>query len=105
MPNIKLLTFTSLYPNAEHPRHGIFVENRLRNLIDSGEVESLVVAPIPWFPFSSAIFGNYGRFAKVPKQESRHGIDILHPRFPVLAQNWYDNGPLPYDMLFVTSIK
>lgn len=86
MSNIKLLTFTSLYPNAEHPRHGIFVENRLRHLIDSGQVESLVVAPVPWFPFPGTIFGNYGRYSKVPKHENRHGIDVLHPRYPVLPK-------------------
>lgn len=86
MPNIKLLTFTSLYPNNEQPTHGIFVENRLRHLLDSGQVESKVVAPVPWFPFSGSHFGSYGKYAKIPKHERRHGIDIVHPRYPVIPK-------------------
>lgn len=86
MPKIKLLTFTSLYPNSEQPSHGIFVENRLRHLLASGQVESRVVAPVPWFPFSGSSFGNYGKLAQVPKRENRYGIDILHPRYPVIPK-------------------
>ena len=44
---MKLLTFSTLYPNSEQPNHGIFVETRLRYLIASGQVESRVVAPVP----------------------------------------------------------
>ncbi len=31
---VKILTFSSLYPNAAQPYHGVFVENRLRHLVD-----------------------------------------------------------------------
>ena len=30
MTGLSLLTFTTLYPNARQPNHGVFVENRLR---------------------------------------------------------------------------
>ena len=50
---IRLVTFSTLYPNAVQPNHGVFVENRLRHLIASGEVVSRVVAPVPYFPFRS----------------------------------------------------
>ncbi|MGH7000378.1 MAG: hypothetical protein ACREEA_02605 [Stellaceae bacterium] len=49
-PNIRILTFTTLYPNAAQPNHGIFVENRLRHLVASGRVAAHVLAPVPWFP-------------------------------------------------------
>lgn len=78
---MKLLTFTSLYPNAIHPGHGPFVEMRLRKLIESGGVESRVVAPVPWFPTRHPRFGRYGEFAQVPKSERRHDIEVLHPRY------------------------
>jgi glycosyltransferase involved in cell wall biosynthesis len=77
----KLLTFTTLFPNCEWPNHGIFVENRLRHLLDSGEAESVVVAPIPYFPLSARRFGRWGRFARVEPREERHGLVIHHPRF------------------------
>lgn len=83
---IRLLVFTTLYPDAVRPRHGVFVEERLRNLVDSGRIEATVVAPVPWFPFRQRVFGDYATFARVPGYEERHGIRILHPRFPVIPK-------------------
>lgn len=77
----RILTFTSLFPNVEQPRHGIFIETRLTKLRDSGEVDARVVAPVPWFPFSAARFGRFGAFARVPAVETRHGVAVHHPRF------------------------
>ncbi|MDH5750105.1 MAG: glycosyltransferase family 4 protein, partial [Rhodospirillales bacterium] len=68
---MKILTFSTLYPNAVRPTHGVFVENRLRHLVEDGEVTSRVVAPVPWFPFRSSRFGVYGDFARVPAEEVR----------------------------------
>ena len=78
---MKILTLTSLYPNAAQPNHGVFVENRLRHLATSAGVEVRVVAPVPWFPSTHPRFGRYAIFAKVPPAENRHGLQILHPRF------------------------
>ncbi|HJR14625.1 MAG TPA: glycosyltransferase family 4 protein [Rhodanobacteraceae bacterium] len=82
----RLLVFTSLYPNAAQPRHGVFVEERLRHLLDSGRVAATVVAPVPWFPFKHQRFGTYAAFARVPEREQRHGMQILHPRYPVIPK-------------------
>lgn len=78
---MKILTFTSLYPNAVNPQHGIFVETRLRKLVESGEVDARVIAPIQSFPVSFGPFARYAAFAAAPRLETRHGIDIHHPRF------------------------
>jgi len=78
---MKILTFSTLYPHAARPSHGIFVEIRLRHLLASGKVESKVVAPVPWFPSSNPRFGEYAIFARVPREERRHGIDVMHPRY------------------------
>lgn len=91
---MKLLTFSTLFPNAEQPNHGIFVETRLRYLLASGKAQARVVAPIPWFPSSSPRFGDYARFAKVPKSDQRHGIDILHPRFAIVPKIGMNMAPL-----------
>jgi glycosyltransferase involved in cell wall biosynthesis len=72
---IRLLTLTTLFPNAVRPRHGIFVANRLRRLCDTGEAEAHVIAPIPWFP------GAYRDAAAVPGAEAVDGFDVLHPRY------------------------
>lgn len=81
-----LLVFSSLYPNAAQPHHGVFVEERLRHLVGSGRVAATVVAPVPWFPFQHHRFGTYATFARVPEHEERFGIRILHPRYPVIPK-------------------
>ncbi|WP_240791229.1 glycosyltransferase [Roseomonas sp. AR75] len=53
----------------------MFVENRLRHLVASGEAESTVLAPVPWFP------GRTPPRAAVPATERRHGLTVHHPRF------------------------
>ena len=78
---IKTLLFSTLYPSSARPIHGIFVETRLRELLKSGEVETQVVAPVPWFPFSGERWGEYGRFAATPRFEQRNGVDLHHPRY------------------------
>ncbi|MFQ5533346.1 MAG: glycosyltransferase family 4 protein [Sphingomonadales bacterium] len=83
---MKLLTFSTLYPNAKMPHHGVFVENRLRHLVRDGAVQSRVVAPIPWFPCRHSMFGQYATFAAVPQRGERHGISIQYPRFPLLPK-------------------
>ena len=78
---IRTLLFSSLYPSEVRPIHGIFVETRLRELIKSGQVESKVVAPVPWFPFTGERFGEYGKFAATPRVEHRNGLEVHHPRY------------------------
>lgn len=78
---IRVLVFSTLFPNAAQPNHGVFVENRLRHTLALGELEAEVVAPVPIFPFSHPIFGRYAAFARAPRQEVRHGVEVWHPRY------------------------
>src|SRR5262245_2981660 len=87
---IRILTFSSLFPNPEQPQHGIFVAERLRYLLASGEVEANVVAPTPWFPSAAPVFGRYARFAAIPAESDWQGLRVLHPRFVVVpGPGWY----------------
>ncbi len=81
MAALRVLTFTTLYPNAEMPNHGVFVENRLRQTMAHHDVRATVVAPVRFFPFTSSVFGSYARYARVPRVEERHGIAVHHPRY------------------------
>jgi glycosyltransferase involved in cell wall biosynthesis len=83
---MRLLTFSTLYPNSVTPSHGIFVETRLRHLLASGAVQSRVIAPVPWFPSSHPRFGSYAGFAAVPPHEERNGIAVDHPRYLLLPK-------------------
>ena len=83
---IRIITFTTLYPNSAQPNHGIFVENRLRHLVATGQVASRVVAPVGWVPFDWPILGRHALMARVPPREARFGLPVLHPRFLVVAK-------------------
>lgn len=88
---MRILTLTTLYPNAAMPAHGVFVENRLRALLREGGIEAKVVAPVPWFPFRQSVFGKYAAFAAAPQAETRHGIEVTHPRYllpPKIGMTW-----------------
>jgi glycosyltransferase involved in cell wall biosynthesis len=91
---IRLLTFSTLFPNNARPNHGVFVENRLRHLIASGEATSEVIAPVPWFPSSHPWFGDWAVNAQVVRQETRHGITVRHPRFPAIPRVGMSLAPM-----------
>jgi len=78
---VRILTFSTLFPSSVRPGHGIFVETRLRELMASGNLESRVVAPVPWFFSKDARYGDYAKFARTPLREFRNGLDVQHPRY------------------------
>lgn len=90
---LRVLTFSTLYPNSVRPTYGIFVETRLRHLLQTGEVEARVVAPVPWFPLTHSMFGDYARQAQVPRHETLRGILVAHPRYLVVPKVGMSSTP------------
>jgi teichuronic acid biosynthesis glycosyltransferase TuaC len=83
---MKILTFTTLYPNEARPSHALPVETRLRHVVETGAIQLEVVAPVPWFPSQHPAFGDYAVHARAPREEVRHGIRVLHPRYPLVPK-------------------
>ncbi len=81
---MRVLTFTSLFPSVARPTHGIFVETRLRQLLTLGSIESRVIAPVPHVPLFNSRFGYYAGCASTPTEETRDGIKVVYPRYPVV---------------------
>ena len=91
---LRVLVFSTLYPNQAQPNHGVFVENRLRHTLAQGGIEATVLAPVPWFPFRHPRFrplrhlcggpasGNPARPGNSPSPLPRYPQDRqpLHPR-------------------------
>jgi glycosyltransferase involved in cell wall biosynthesis len=101
---IKLLTFTTLYPNAKRPAHGIFVENRIRHLIASGEATTKVVAPVPYVPAMVGMPVRYRLLSDVPDVEQQHGIEVWHPRYFLLPKVSMSVAPLSLYMAAKRSV-
>lgn len=84
---MKILTVTTLFPYANNPKHGVFIETRLRHLkLHFPDVEIKVIAPVPWFPLRQKMFGSYASYASAPLREERFGMEVYHPRFLVLPK-------------------
>jgi glycosyltransferase involved in cell wall biosynthesis len=82
----RVLVFSTLFPNAAQPNHGVFVENRLFHTLALGGLQATVIAPVPYFPSRHPMFGRYAAFARVPRSEVREGVEIWHPRYPVMPK-------------------
>ncbi len=79
----RVLVFSTLYPNAAQPNHGVFVENRLKETVALGGLDATVLAPVPFFPVAHPMFGRYAAYARAPRHEERHGVQVWHPRYAV----------------------
>lgn len=91
---IRTLLFSTLYPSSLRPLHGIFVETRLRELLKTGQVETRVVAPVPWFYSKHLRHGDQAAMARTPAYETWHGIDVSHPRYPLIPKLGMTTAPL-----------
>jgi teichuronic acid biosynthesis glycosyltransferase TuaC len=78
---MKIVTFTTLFPNVVQNHHGIFTETTLKHQLATTEIQANVVAPVPWFPSKSPRFGRYGAYASIPLLEHRIGVNVHHPRY------------------------
>jgi len=91
---IRSLLFSTLYPSSVRPIHGIFVETRLRELLQTGGIETRVVAPVPWFPSTRPRWGEWARMASTPAHEVHNGIEVHHPRYPLPPKVGMTMAPL-----------
>jgi glycosyltransferase involved in cell wall biosynthesis len=83
---LRVLVFSTLFPNECEPVKGLFVEQRVRQWHSVARTDTRVIAPIPWWPLRQRFFGRYALYAGVPQVETRAGIPVLHPRFPVIPK-------------------
>jgi len=80
---VRLLTFTSLFPNSAQPNLGVFVYQRMAAFaaIPGNSVE--VIAPLPWSP--PVFGGEKGRkLASIPANGKIGAIPVHHPRYPLV---------------------
>ena len=79
---MRILTFTSLYPNAIEPRHGIFVKNRMDYFDRIEGTSRRVIAPVQYFPLLGLNpRSRFHRYNQVPAQETQGNVPVYHPRF------------------------
>ena len=97
---MRILTFTSLFPNPQMPQHGIFVAHKVALLASRHEIK--VVAPIPYFPRFFPAPAKWKKLTRIPLLEEQFGIEISHPRYLITPKigmvkygDWMARGTLP----------
>jgi teichuronic acid biosynthesis glycosyltransferase TuaC len=82
---MRILTYTSLFPNSQKPLQGIFVLQRIGHLARLPGNRVCVVAPVPYFP--RWLQGTrWQKEGQVPSHEVIDGLTVFHPRYPLLPK-------------------
>jgi glycosyltransferase involved in cell wall biosynthesis len=79
---MRVLSFSTVFPNPARPQHGLFVQERLRHCAALADLR--VVAPRPFFPWPA--------MRAVPAEEIRAGLAVAHPVFRYIPRygKWLD---------------
>src|ERR1700693_3955337 len=77
---MRILTFTSLFPNAKQEHLGIFVYQRMAHVARRPGVQVEVVAPVPYFP-SRLHIRRWKEMSQIPKKETIGNLTVYHPRY------------------------
>lgn len=73
---MRVLVMATVFPNGKQPALGVFVRERMRRVAE--QVDAVVVAPVPWFPFHRVVRGDRW---DVPPVERQGALTVYHPRF------------------------
>ena len=76
---MKILVFSSLFPNNMWPGHGVFVKERMVHFSRQTGCEIKIVAPVPYFP--PIKIGSRWQFSQIVHQETIEGLEVYHPRY------------------------
>lgn len=78
---LRVLTLSTLFPDASRPNFGIFVERQTLSLAARGDVAVRVVAPLGIPPWPLSALARYRPLAGLPRREDWKGLAVERPRF------------------------
>ncbi|MFM9827733.1 MAG: glycosyltransferase [Sphingomonas sp.] len=78
---LRVLTLSTLFPDATRPNFGVFVERQTLELAAHADVSLRVVAPIGVPPWPLTRVARYRQFGDVPRAELWKGVSVDRPRF------------------------
>lgn len=83
---LRVLTLSTLFPDASRPQFGLFVEIQARALAAVEDVAVEIVAPRGLPPWPLSLHPHYRPRTRLPDPESWKGLAVHRPRFPVLPR-------------------
>lgn len=81
---LRVLTLSSLFPDASRPNFGVFVERQTVGLAAHPDVALTMVAPVGLPPWPLAGHPRYRQLSALPLCERWQGLEVHRPRFTVL---------------------
>lgn len=82
---MRVLTFTSIFPNAAQRNLGVFIYQRMAAFAAREGNSIEVIAPVPWGP--KGAWGTHRAvFQGVPEVEPIGAIRVHHPRYPLIPR-------------------
>lgn len=81
---LRVLTLSTLFPDATRPNFGVFVERQTRELASRSGIDVKVVAPLGLPPGPLARAAHYQPLAELPTHETWRGLDVNRPRFATI---------------------
>lgn len=81
---LRVLTLSTLFPDARRPTFGVFVEQQTLALATHPDVEVQVVAPVGLPPGPLARHPHYRDALSLPGIETWKGLTVHRPRFPII---------------------
>jgi teichuronic acid biosynthesis glycosyltransferase TuaC len=92
---LRILTFTSLFPNSVDPTLGIFIYQRSAHLARYPGINVAVVSPVPWFPRWLKT-RRWRSKSEIPSEEKFGTLVVHYPRYPLLPK-----VSMPFHALFM----
>jgi glycosyltransferase involved in cell wall biosynthesis len=96
---MKVLVFTSLFPNNVWPNHGVFVKERMLRFARREDSQVRVVAPVPYFP--PLKWSRRWKYSQVARNEVIDGLAVRHPRYVMTPKV----GMFAYGVLMHASVS
>lgn len=81
---LRVLTLSTLFPDATRPNFGVFVERQTLGLAAHPGVDLRVVAPIGLPPWPLSTLSHHGALRSLPEGETWKGLDVRRPRFTTI---------------------
>ncbi|WP_315764802.1 glycosyltransferase [Sphingomonas sp. Y38-1Y] len=78
---LRVLTLSTLFPDATRPNFGVFVERQTLGLAALSDTEVRVVAPVGLPPFPLSRHAVYRGLSELPRAETWKGLAVDRPRF------------------------
>jgi teichuronic acid biosynthesis glycosyltransferase TuaC len=98
---MRVLTFTTLFPNPAQPTLGVFVYQRMVHLARRAGHEVRVVAPVPYVP-SWLPSRRWRALSQIPHEERKAELTVYHPRYLLVPKI---SMPLHGWLIFLGSLR